>query len=404
MGGACMTNTVAIIGANAAGLTTAMELRRLGYDGRVMLFDAEMEPLYNRPAVSKEMLSGEFSDPSDTPLVRADILEKMHLELEFGNRVLGIGTAGRLDLSGGRQVGAEVMVVATGGLARWPAQVPRLQGIHTLRTSRDAMALREALLPGARVVVMGGGVIGCEVASSAVRRGCDTTIVDIAALPMLRSIGEGAGRVMATVIEEAGVKLRLGEGIASVLGPSRISGVVLMSGETLPCDVLVIGVGMVPNAKLANDAGAENDNGILIDAHCRTSLPGVLAVGDVTRRRSTVEGLGDRSETILNAQIQAREAASTILGLELPKAQPSGFWSDQFDINIQAVGKVDRTVSHWLKPFNGQEGVLLQFSENKLCGAVGFNSGRAIARIRRLLSVGDRRPPEELLRDPKLNG
>ena len=195
------------------------------------------------------------------------------------------------------------------------------------------------------MVVMGGGVIGCEVASSAVRRGCDTTIVDIAPLPLLRSIWKEAGQVIAIIVEEAGVKLRLGEGVATVVGSSQVGGVVLESGETLPCDVLVVGVGMVPNDKLAQDSGAETHNGILIDACCRTSLPGVFAVGDVTRRRGMAGGSSDRDETILNAQVQARETASAILGLELPMSQPSGFRSDQFDMSIQAVGKIAGTAS-----------------------------------------------------------
>lgn len=399
-----MIGTIAIIGANVAGVTTAAELRRLGFEGRILLFDAEADPLYERPPLSKALLIGEMDQACEAPLLTAAELADLRLDLEFATPVRGIAP-GRVELSSGRQVDADVMVIATGGRARRSPAFEHRDGVHVLRTEADALALRAALSPGAEVVVMGAGVVGCEVASSAIRRGCATTLVDVAAAPMLRCLGAEAAQVMATVCQQAGADMRFGAGVAAVEGRSHVQGLLLEDGERLPCDVLVVGIGMAANDELARGAGAEVDDGILVDDACRTSLPGVFAVGDVARRRAPGGGPARRVETIMNAQVQARETAAALLRLAPPAPQPQWFWSDQFGLNIQAVGEVARSDRvGWARPFDGREGVLLHFSDDRLCGAVSFNRGREMARLRRLLARGDDRTPEALLGDPDLAG
>lgn len=399
-----MIGTIGIVGANVAGVTTARELRRLGFDGKILLFDAEADPLYERPPLSKALLTGEMALASEAPLLTADELADLQVEIEFATPVLGISPGGRLDLAS-RHVHSDVVIIATGGRARSISGINPRHGIYSLRTEADAIALRSALLPGSKVVIIGAGVVGCEVASSAIKRGCDTTVVDVSAAPMLRCIGDEAARVLTTVCEGAGVNLRLGCGVASVEGESRVRGVMLDNGEKLPCDVLVVAVGMAANDELARSAGGEVDDGILVDDACRTSLSGVFAVGDVARRRCCHGGRASRIETVMNAHLQAQEASTAILGLDRPAPQPPWFWSDQFHLNIQAVGEVagnEKVV--WTRPFDGREGVLLHFSKHRLRGAVSFNSAREMTRVRRLLGQGGDLTPETVLRDLGLPG
>ncbi|MGW1211939.1 NAD(P)/FAD-dependent oxidoreductase [Streptomyces sp. NPDC002499] len=327
--------TVTVVGASLSGLYAARELRAQGFDGRLVIVGDEPHRPYDRPPLSKDFLTGRADEDH---LALADDEETGELDAEWllGTRARGLDARGRtVLLDGGRTVSTDGVVIATGARAR---RLPGddLAGVHTLRTLDDARALREELTRGPRqVVVIGGGFIGAETASSCAALGHTVTVVEAAPLPLVPQLGAEMAAVCAALHRRGGVDLITGTGVAGLRGTAAVTGVELSDGRALPADVVIVGIGATPNTGwLAGSTLALHD-GVLCDDGCVTSLPQVVAVGDVARVG------GARAEHWTSATEQPRVAVANLLAGRTARTARSlpYFWSDQYGARIQFAGR-----------------------------------------------------------------
>ncbi len=366
-----MNAPLIIVGAGHAGGRAALTLREEGYTGRLILIGDEVHLPYERPPLSKGLLQG-TADLAGYSLCDSARLAELGIEHIAGNPVTRLERQpDRLQLADGQWLPYAGLLLATGGRAR---RLPQEQAnVLYLRTHDEALALRSALRPGTRLVVVGGGFIGLEVAATARGLGCEVTVLE--AGPRL------AGRVLSPVISQAlldlhrehGVEVRLNVALESI----QADAVLLVDGQRLPCDLVVVGIGMQPNIELAAAAGLEVGQGIRVDACLRTSAPNIYAAGDVCEFR--LDGLYQRQETWRNAEAQGRHAALNLLGREVPFEALPGFWSDQFDWGLQTVGVITPTVVNRPLPSGG----LLLFyldADHRLQGACGWAPGNSVAK------------------------
>ncbi|MGW7614897.1 NAD(P)/FAD-dependent oxidoreductase [Streptomyces antimycoticus] len=337
--------TVTVVGASLAGLHAARGLRSLGYDGRLVVVGEERHRPYDRPPLSKEFLTGD-GDPGEGPggLALTDPEEEAELDAEWllGVRAEALDTAaGEIRLTGGRALRTDGVVIATGATPR-TLPLPRLVGVHTLRTLDDATRLRAALRAGAaRVVVIGAGFIGAEVASSCAALGLDVTVVEAAPLPLVPQLGEEMARVCAGLHARGGATLLCGTGVEGLRGSGRVTGVELTDGRVLPADVVVVGVGVRPVTGWLEGSGLALDDGVRCDAGCVTALPNVVAVGDVARLAQPGTARTVRAEHWTSGMLQGAVAARNLLAgstVEPFEALPY-FWSDQYGARIQYAGR-----------------------------------------------------------------
>lgn len=333
--------TVAVVGASLAGLRSVEELRNQGFDGRIVVIGDEIHRPYDRPPLSKAYLAGTL--PADElALADQSDIDEWSAEWRLGIRAERVDPqVGEIHLSTGETMRTDGLVIATGGHARTLRGNTALKGIHTLRTLDDAVALRAELHPDARVVVIGAGWIGAEVASTCRELGLAVTVIESAPVPMGRALGAELGSLCADLHTDHGVDLRLGVGVADFTHDgSRVTGVVLHDGRRLPADVVVAGIGMHPATDWLHGSGIPLDNGVLCDPGCVTEIPSVVAVGDVARYR-TPEGNYVRHEHWTNATEQPVVAIRNLLaGTTLEAFRPSGYvWSDQYGVRLQLAGE-----------------------------------------------------------------
>ncbi|WKX07555.1 NAD(P)/FAD-dependent oxidoreductase [Streptomyces sp. NL15-2K] len=327
--------TVTVVGASLSGLYAARELRAQGFDGRLVIVGDEPHHPYDRPPLSKDFLTGRV-DEDHLALTDAEETTELDAEWLLGTRARGLDARGRtVLLDDGRTVSTDGVVIATGASAR---RLPgdSLAGVHTLRTLDDARALREELTRGPRqVVVIGGGFIGAETASSCAALGHAVTVVEAASLPLVPQLGAEMAAVCATLHRRGGVDLVTGTGVAGLRGTVGVTGVELSDGRTLPADIVIVGIGAVPNTTwLAGSTLALHD-GVLCDDGCVTALPQVVAVGDVARVG------GSRTEHWTSATEQPRIAVANLLAGHTVRTARSlpYFWSDQYGARIQFAGR-----------------------------------------------------------------
>lgn len=326
---------ICIIGAGLAGDTAAAALRSEGYEGRVLLIGDEQVPPYDRPPLSKEILSADA--PPNRLFLRAESWYKeQDIELRLGEAVTDIDPSShRLRLAGGDVVSYEKALLAMGSRAR---ELPRAESATTptfvVRTLDDAMRLREALRPDARVVIVGAGVIGLEVAASAIKRGCSVDVVDLADRVLSRVVPPRFSKHMAALQEGHGVRLHLAAGNVALVE----DGVHTRQYGTFAADLIVVGIGGVPNAELAKAAGLACPNGVLVDEYCRTTDTDIYAAGDVACYPCPSGGGLLRSENWKHAQNHAAIAARNMLGRQERYDAVSSMWSEQFGMKLQALG------------------------------------------------------------------
>ncbi|MGW0132927.1 NAD(P)/FAD-dependent oxidoreductase [Streptomyces sp. NPDC003299] len=335
--------SITVVGASLAGLSTVRALRAEGYDGGIFVVGEERHLPYDRPPLSKDFLKGDI-DADALALGDADEYDSLGVEWLLGERAVRLDPADRsLTLSGGRRLRTDGVVIATGASPRTLPGTDGLAGVHTLRTLDDARALRAELLDGLpRVVVIGAGFIGAEVASTAHRLGLHVTVVEALDVPLERQLGRTMGLVCASLHTDHGVRLLTGTGVAGLSGTDRVTGVRLADGRELPADIVVVGVGVRPATDWLAGSGVPVDDGVVCDAGCATGIPGVVAVGDVARCPHPFTGRHARIEHWSNAGEQARTAARTLL-TGVPAAAPITapyFWSDQYQVRIQLAGHV----------------------------------------------------------------
>ena len=333
--------TTVIAGAGQAGGQTAISLRQAGYGGRIVVCGAESAPPYQRPPLSKKYLSGELA--RERVFLRPDnFYSRNDVELRLGSAVRAIDPEGRRAvLEDGGSIEFTDLVIATGSRPR-RLDVPGagLGNVFYLRTLQDVDAIRAELAPGRRLAVVGGGYIGLEVASTAKGLGLEVCVIEAADRLLGRVTAPEMSDYYARAHRARGVDVRLSAAVDAFEGGARVEGV-RCGADLVPADLVVIGVGVVPDVRLAESAGIACDDGIVVDERCATSAGHVYAVGDCTRHPNPILGRTLRLESVQNAIEQAKTAAANIAGTPSKYAQVPWFWSDQFDLKLQMVGISD---------------------------------------------------------------
>ncbi|MFC8521422.1 MULTISPECIES: NAD(P)/FAD-dependent oxidoreductase [Micrococcaceae] len=334
-----MDRDVLIVGASAAGLTVAEALRRGGHRGRLTLIDAEAHFPYDRPPLSKQLLSGAW-DASKVVLRSHDALSALEGELLLGERAEHLETAAlSVRTASGRILTADAIVLATGVTPRRLPGMDDISGVHILRSLDHAAQLHKRLRPGRRLVVVGNGVLGSEVAATASAMGVNVSLAGKASTPMAPQLGWFASSLLAAKHKAAGIRLYGDVRIENlVVRGGRVDGVALSSGEVLPADDVVVAIGSQPATNWLSNSGLSLDDGIVCDSYCRAA-PNIWAVGDVARWNHP--DLGSlRLENRTNAAEQALAVAADVLGNGGPYAPIPYFWTDQHGLRIQVHGTI----------------------------------------------------------------
>lgn len=383
---------VVVVGGSLAGIRSAEALRRGGFEGRLVLVGAEGERPYDRPPLSKEVLRGDRG-PEKIALTRPEAFDALDLDLRLGTRAEALQPRERrVRLAGGESIAYDGLVIATGSRARELPGTPPLAGIHTLRSLEDCLAIRAALEGGARVAVVGAGFIGAEVAATCRRRGLDVTMVEALPSPMARVLNPRIGAVCAQAHRDEGVDVRLGVGVDGFEGGDRVEALRLADGSRVKADLVVVGIGAAPETAWLESSGLALDDGVVCDARCATSAPGVVAAGDVARWEHPVYGESIRLEHWTNAVEQAEAAAARLLAGEgaEPYAPVPFVWSDQYDLKIQSAGRIrpddEMAVVHG--SLEERRFVALFGRKGRLEGALAINRVRQLMGYRRMMREG----------------
>jgi NADPH-dependent 2,4-dienoyl-CoA reductase/sulfur reductase-like enzyme len=337
-------------------------------------------------------------EPGQATLIRDDNFSKLSMELHLGVRASALDPSAReVELEGGERLAYDGLVIATGATPRVIPGTPNLAGIHTLRTLDDCLAIAADLASTPRVAVVGAGFIGAEVAATCRQRGLDVTLIEPMPVPFGPTLGEDVGKALCQEHADQGVVLRVGAGVTGFEGGDRVERVLLEGGEAIEADVVVVGIGVVPETRWLESSGIELNNGVLCDATCAASLPNVVAAGDIARWPNPLFNDPNatppetmRIEHWSNAAEQGRHAVSTLLAGDAggePFAPVPFVWSDQYDLKIQSAGVLagaDETkiVSGSLEE---RKFVKLYGSKGRLMGALAIGEPRKLIRYRRSL-------------------
>jgi 3-phenylpropionate/trans-cinnamate dioxygenase ferredoxin reductase subunit len=400
-----------IVGAGQAGGRAAEAMRVHGFTGRIVLIGDEPHLPYERPPLSKQVLLGEY-EPEKTHLNPAEFYAEQRIELRLGTRVVAIDReARRVALGDGAVEVYDKLLLTTGSrVRRLPLPGSELAGVHVLRGIEDALAIRDALGPGVRIAIVGGGYIGLEVAAAARMRECQVTVIEVLDSLLARVMSAEMGDYFARLHRDRGVDLRLGTGVTAFEGAGRVERVCLGDGSTLAADAVVVAVGVAPETALAQAAGLDIGDGIVVDACARTSDPSIFAAGDATEHPNPILGRRVRLESWQNAQNQAIAAARTMCGDAEPYAEVPWFWSDQYDVNLQMLGLPDAASETVHRGEIGSAAFsIFHLRDGRAVATVAINSARDIAVARRLIAqkrpvdrarIADTESPlRELLRD-----
>lgn len=328
-----------IIGAGQAGAQAALSMRQAGFDGEILMFGAEREPPYQRPPLSKAYLQGDLD--KDRLLLRPPAFyEQQKIDLRLGVDVTSVNPAAKtIATSAGETLSYDKLLLATGAPPRRLAcQGSELPGVHYLRTIADSDALRPILSAGGRIVIVGAGYIGLEVAASARKAGLDVTVLEMADRVLARVAGKDISAFYEKLHQDHGVDLRLGAALDHFEGGSRVEAAVLKSGEKIPCKAVLVGVGAAPATALAEAADLRIANGVWTDEHAQTSDPFIYAAGDCASHPSKIYDRRLRLESVPNAIEQAKVAGANMAGGALIYDAVPWFWSDQYDVKLQTVG------------------------------------------------------------------
>ena len=378
-----------IVGASLAGLRAAQAARKMGFDGDLVMVGDERHLPYTRPPLSKEVLAGEHSvDRVQLPCDELDVEWRLGVSAASLDR-----QRRRVVLSDGDEVAYDRLLVATGSRARsWTGAGAELDGVHVLRNVDDALALRAAFDDQPRVAIVGAGFIGCEVAQTARNLGLDVTLIDIAATPML-PLGPTLGKWCAELHRDHGVDLRLGTGVAALLGDGRVEAVRLADGDRVAADVVVVGLGATPNTEWLAGCGLQLDPGLVCDATLTAAGDAdILGAGDVvTWPHPMADGQAIRIEHWTVAAEQGQLAGRNVLsspGERKSYDAPPYFWSDQYDVKIQSLGlpgRAERLELIESSP-DGSRLVYAGERDGRLIGVIAINAARRLGFYRQALA------------------
>ncbi|MGI9202793.1 MAG: NAD(P)/FAD-dependent oxidoreductase [Woeseiaceae bacterium] len=331
---------VVIIGAGHAAGQLVASLRQKKFAGRITLLGEEPWYPYQRPPLSKKFLAGDM--PAERLYVKPQSFydDDPNVQVIVNTQVTSIDrTEQSVQTDTGQTFDYDFLIIATGSRPR-ALSLPgaELDGVSYLRGIDDVNAIRSQLGTRRQVVIIGAGYIGLEVAAVIAKLGHEVSVIEMADRVMSRVVSPEVSQFYQDIHSKNGVSLRLATGISQLAGSEHVNGVVLETGETLPADIVIVGIGIVPNTELATEAGLETANGVVVDDRCQTSDPNIFAVGDCTWHPNAILGRCIRLESVHNALEQAKTAASNICGEELHYGQVPWFWSDQYDLKLQIAG------------------------------------------------------------------
>ncbi len=385
--------SITIVGASLAGLRAAESLRRQEFDGPIVLIGDEPHAPYDRPPLSKQYLAGEWDDDR-LALTKPEKLDEYDLDFRLGVRATGFDLAARrLTLDDGDDIEVDGLLIATGSRCRTLPGTEGLEGVFVLRGLDDARDLRAAFAAQpSRVVVVGAGFIGAEVAATARELGLDVSMIEALPQPLGRVLGDEMGSVCADVHREHGVDLRTGVGVEAIEGDGRVERVRLSDGSVIDADIVVVGIGVVPNTEWLEGSGLELDDGVVCDPTC-LAAPGVTAAGDVARWPNQRFDEVMRVEHWDNAVEQGIHAAHRLLVDDAdaaPFVPVPWFWSDQYDRKIQLAGRVrpDDDIHLVTGTLEERRFAALYGRAGKLVGVLGFNRPRHVMQYKTLIEQG----------------
>ncbi|MDI3385084.1 FAD-dependent oxidoreductase [Streptomyces sp. B-S-A8] len=389
--------TVAVIGGSLAGLSAARSLRGQGYEGRLVVVGEELHRPYDRPPLSKEFLKGTLSE-ADLALESDD--DRLDAEWLLGARAAGLDLRDRsIRLDDGRTLGVDGVVVATGAAARSLPGAPGLAGVHVVRTLDDARALRQDLARGGRLVVVGGGFVGAEVASTARELGLDVTLVVSGPAPLSGALGPAMAAAVAPVHADHGVRVLTGTGVHGVTGtpaavgvPGRVQAVRLQDGRSIPADIVVVGIGATPHTDWLLGSGVELDDGVRCWSDGTTNIPEVVAVGDCAAWYEPSLGRHRRVEHWTGANERPATAVAALLsgGTAPFKApRPPYFWSEQYGVRIQFAGHAARADSVTVEDGSPDDRSFLAVYRRagEPVAVLGVNRAKLFTRLRKQLAA-----------------
>jgi 3-phenylpropionate/trans-cinnamate dioxygenase ferredoxin reductase subunit len=331
---------IIIIGAGQAGGETAQRLRQAGFEGEITLIGEEPAAPYQRPPLSKAYLKGDL-DIDRLMLRPASVYAEEHIALLTKTRAVWIDRANRkVRIEGGRELPYDALILATGAKPRkLPLVGADLDGVFLFRTAGDVDRVRERFVSGAKLIVIGAGYIGLEVAAVARQCGLEVTVVETAVRPLARVTSPEVAGFFLDEHTRQGVRFVLGGQPAVIKGQDRVTGVGLTDGAELPADLVIAGIGVTPDVAIAEQCGLTVNNGIVTDRHCRTSDPNIFAIGDCAARPMVhYEGRIARLESVHNAVEGAKIVAATLTGGKEHTEEAPWFWSDQYDLKLQIAG------------------------------------------------------------------
>jgi 3-phenylpropionate/trans-cinnamate dioxygenase ferredoxin reductase subunit len=332
-------NTVVIIGAGEAGGQTAISLRQQGFEGRVVVIGDEAYVPYERPPLSKAFLAGE-TEMERMYMRGADFYPENKIELMLSTRVDSIERQGKsVTLASGEKIAYDKLMIATGGRVRkMNCPGADLQGVHYLRNIDDVLGFRDHVVAGKNLVIVGGGYIGLEVAAVAVKRGCAVTVIETTPRVLSRVVSPEMSAFYTDVHTQAGVKILTSTTVTAFGGTGKVESVMCGDGQAIAADLVIVGIGIIPNVEIAQAIGLKVDNGIVVDEFARTEDPDIYSAGDCTNHPN--EGLGRRLrlESVPNALSQGKAAALHMLGKPEKYNEVPWFWSDQYDLKLQMTG------------------------------------------------------------------
>lgn len=383
-----------IVGASLAGLRAAEELRAQGHDGPITMVGDEPHRPYDRPPLSKQVLNGTRPPESAALTVAGGSVDDLGVDWHLGASATGLDLAGReVLLGGGERLPFDGLVIATGASPRRLPGTDHLDGVHTLRTLDDCLAIRAGLERSPqRIAVVGAGFIGAEVAATCRGLGIEVSLIEALPVPLERGLGPTMGAVMADVHRDHGVDVCLGVGVVRIEGDDRVERIRLTDGRVIDVDLVVVGIGVTPNTDWLDGSGLTIEDGVVCNTACQAA-PGVVAAGDVARWPNARFGETMRVEHWDNAiEMGAHAARSLLAGPDggLPYAPVPWFWSDQYDRKVQLAGRASATDDVQVVSGDVEDRRFVAFygRAGRLVGVLGMNQPAKVARWRALVEQG----------------